>query len=142
MGRTVPGGRVSLVSEPVRNVRPVTLRAAILLLWLKALALAAIAAWLAYADITGKAQTQRLANLVTAYAVVFALLCGLLGWALWRRRGWARGPAVVIELFVAFLGWYMITGGLAWAGAGVIALGVIAVVLLLTPSTREALGIR
>ncbi len=130
------------MTEPVRNVRPVTLRGAVGLLWLKTLGLAVLAGWLGYADITGKAQTPRLANLVTGYAVVFALLCGLLGWALWRRRAWARGPAVMIELFVVFAGWYMISGGLVWAGIGAIVLGVAGVVLLVTPSTREALGIR
>lgn len=77
-------------------------------------------------------------------AVFAALMAGLLGGlaaALGRLRAWARGPAIVIEILLVPIGYYMITGGIAWLGVLTMAVGLIGAGLLLAPSTRTALGL-
>jgi hypothetical protein len=59
-----------------------------------------------------------------------------------HRRGWARGPAIVLEMLFIPIGYYMTTGGLAWLGLPVMALGLVGAGLLLAPSTRTALGLK
>jgi hypothetical protein len=75
----------------------------------------------------------------------FFALCGLafagLGWALLRRRRWARAPMIVLQLLLVAVGYYMIQGGLWWLGAIVVASAVTCAGLLLTRATRDALGI-
>ncbi|MCW2640183.1 MAG: hypothetical protein JWP76_2489, partial [Dactylosporangium sp.] len=82
------------------------------------------------------------AMIVTSFAVLIAVLLGVLALALTRRRAWARGPAVVLELMLLPIGWFMVSGGLAWLGVPVFLLGLLGAGLLVTPATREALGVR
>jgi hypothetical protein len=121
--------------------RATTLTWAVWLLVVQAAAVAAVAGLVVYADLAGTAGTARSALTVTGYAVLMAAVLALLAWALGRRRAWARGPAIVLELLLVPIGWYMITGGAAWLGVPVIAVGLVGAGLLLAPSTRAALGI-
>src|SRR6185312_6864947 len=76
---------------------------------------------------------------------VFTALCGAvlagLGLALRRRRSLARGPAIVIQMLMIPMGYYMIAGGLVWLGVPMMILGLLGAGLLLAPSTRTALGL-
>jgi hypothetical protein len=80
-----------------------------------------------------------------AATLVFAVLCAaLVGWlarSLAAQRSWARGPAIVIEILLLPLGYYMIQGGAAWAGIPSILAGLCTAGLLLAPATRDSLGI-
>jgi hypothetical protein len=81
------------------------------------------------------------AVIVTGFTAIMAILLGLFAWALARRRGWARGPAVVLELMLLPVGWFMTTGGLAWLGVPVLLIGLLGAGLLVAPATRQALGV-
>jgi hypothetical protein len=119
-----------------------TLRAAVGLLAAQATVVALIVAFLVYKDFTARAASLRDAMIVTGFAALIAVLLGVLTLALAHRRAWARGPAVVMELMLLPIGWYMVSGGLAWLGVPVFALGLLGAGLLIAPATREALGVQ
>ncbi len=123
------------------RARPASLSWAVRLLYAEAVAAGAVAAYLVYADATGAASDQRAAILVTAYAVALAGVLGGLAYALSRRRPWARGPVVALQLLLLPIGYYLTTGGEAWLGVPLALLGLLVGGLLVTPSSTRALGI-
>lgn len=129
-------------SPPPGNPAPAALRAAVGLLIAQATVVALIVVFLVYKDFTTRVVSWRDAMIVTSFAVLIAVLLGVLALALTRRRAWARGPAVVLELMLLPIGWFMVSGGLAWLGVPVFLLGLLGAGLLVTPATREALGVR
>ncbi|MGC4817472.1 hypothetical protein [Micromonospora sp. MH99] len=142
MGGTVPLGspgivaRVTIDSAPV----PVTLRWAVRLLWAEAVAVGLIAVWLVWADLTATTTDLASALLVTAFAVGAAVALWALGRALLRRQAGARAPAIVLQLMLLPIGWFMIQAGLGWLGVPLMALGLGVGWLLVSPPTTKALG--
>ena len=124
-----------------RTTVPGSLRWAVRLLFVQAVGAAVVGGVLVYAAFTQPAVS--LASGVTTVAVPFGLgaLLAVLAWQLTRRRSWARGLAIVLELLLLLLGYPMVTGGAAWAGIPLMALSLGGAALLLAPSSREALGI-
>jgi hypothetical protein len=122
-------------------VLPGTLRWAVWLLIGEAVAVALVAAYLVYEDLTGTANDIVVALAVTAFAAGGAALLFVLARALAGRRGGARGPAIVLQLMLLPIGYFMIQGGLAWAGVPIIAVAVAVGALLVTPSSTKALGL-
>jgi hypothetical protein len=120
---------------------PVTLVWGIRLLAVEAAAFLLVL-FLAYADLTADADSAQGALAVTLYTALMAALMGMLGWALWRRRAWARGPAIVVQLLLLPIGYTMATGGLGWVGLVVMAVGLCGAGTLLAPPTRAALGMK
>ncbi len=121
---------------------PATLRAAIALLFIEALGVGAVAGLFAYDGATQHVTSTGSALAVVLFPAGIALLLAVLGWLLARRRAWARGPAIVLELLLLPIGYYMITGGAALLGVPAILLGLACGGLLLAPASRSALGIR
>lgn len=121
---------------------PGPLRWAVGLLAAEAAAVALLVAFLVYEDLTAGGASLRSGLLVTAYAGLMAAALAGLAWALSRRRAWARSPAIVLQLLLLPAAYYMISGGLVWLGLPVGALGLLVIGLLLTPATRDAIGIR
>ncbi|RIV35934.1 hypothetical protein [Micromonospora radicis] len=119
---------------------PVTLRWAVRLLRGQAVAVGLVAAWLIVADFTATSTDLTSALLVTAFAVGTAVALWALGGALLRRRAGARAPAIVLQLMLLPIGWFMIQGGLGWLGVPLIALGLGVTWLLVSPPTTRALG--
>jgi hypothetical protein len=103
------------------------------------LGLVALVIYLVYADIAGGAESARGAVMVTLFAALMATVFGLLAATLRRRRSWARGPAIVLQLLLVPIGYSMASAGMAWAGVPVIVLGLAGAAALIAPSTREAL---
>lgn len=121
---------------------PATLRWAVALVLGEAVAGIAITAYLVVEDVTADASDRAGAIAVTGYFAAVAVLLAVLARALWRRRGWARGPAIFLQLMLAPIGYYMVAGGLAWLGVPVLLGGLLGAVLLVAPATRNALGVR
>jgi hypothetical protein len=132
-----PPGRVTLMSSP--GPTPVTLRIAVWLLAGEAALLGALSVLLLVSDLGGGASSQPGAVGVIGYVTVFAGIFGLLSWALGRRRAWARGPAIVLHMFMLPLGFALARGGSLLGGAALLA-GVAGCVVLLAPATRIAVG--
>ncbi|MEH0935560.1 hypothetical protein [Micromonospora psammae] len=129
---------MTIDSDPV----PDTLRWAVRLLRGEAIALALLAGWLVWADLTADKTDLVSALFVTGFAVAGALALWALGGALARRRSGARAPAMVLQLMLLPVGWFMIQGGLGWLGVPLMALGVGVCALLVSPPTTRALGFR
>ena len=142
MGGTIPRlptgivAAVTIDSDPL----PRTLRAAVLLLRAQAVALGLIAVWLIWSDLTADTTDLTSALLVTVFAAGGAVALWALGGALSRRRAGARAPAIVLQLMLLPVGWFMIEGGMGWLGVPLIALGIGMVGLLVSGPTNRALG--
>lgn len=117
-----------------------TLRWAVRVVLLQAVALAGLTALLAYSDATAQVTTLRMALSVTGYALLMTVLLASVGVNLARHRAWARGPAIVLELLQVPIGYGMLTGGAAAIGAPVLLASLAGAGLLLAPATRLALG--
>lgn len=128
-------------TEPADRPLPAPLRAAVLLLAAEAAVVAVVAAFLLYEDVTATATNLPGALFLTAFAAGAAAALAAIARALHRCRGGARGLAVVLQLMLLPIGYYMIQGGLAWLGAPIMALGVLATGLLVAPSSTRALGL-
>ncbi|WFE57830.1 hypothetical protein [Micromonospora sp. WMMD712] len=120
---------------------PTTLRWAVRLLRAEAVALGLVAVWLVWADLTATTTDLPSALLVTAFTLGGAAALWALGGALGRRRAGARAPAIVLQLMLLPVGWYMIQGGLGWLGVPLMALGLGVSALLVSPPTTRALGL-
>jgi hypothetical protein len=116
-----------------------TLRWAIGVLAAETVGLVGLVVYLVYADLVGGAQSLRGAVTVTVLSALTAGLFGSLAVALRRRRSWARGPAIVLQLLLVPIGYSLASAGLAWAGLPVMALGLGGAAALIAPATREAL---
>ncbi|NES28724.1 hypothetical protein GCE86_20805 [Micromonospora terminaliae] len=119
---------------------PGTLRWAVLLLRAEAVALGLVAVWLIWSDLTARTTHLTSALLVTAFAIGGAAALWALGAALGRRRSGARAPAIVLQLMLLPIGYYMIQGGLGWLGVPLMVLGLGVAGLLVSTPTNRALG--
>ena len=126
--------------EQTTKPAPASLRAALLLLGAQTVVLVLLTVLLVYADVagTGAGATTALGTII--FTALLAALLGWFTWALFRRRAWARGPAITIELLLVPIGVTMVSGGLPQLGIPVIILGLVTAATLLAPTTREALG--
>jgi hypothetical protein len=142
MGGTVPRLPTGIVAPVTIDSDPLpgTLRAAVLLLRAQAVALGLIAVWLIWSDLTADTTDLTSALLVTVFAVGGAVALWALGGALSRRRAGARAPAIVLQLMLLPVGWFMIEGGMGWLGVPLMVLGIGMVALLVSGPTNRALG--
>jgi peptidoglycan/LPS O-acetylase OafA/YrhL len=124
-----------------RSTGPGTLRWAVRILLVEGAAVAVLTGFLVYAAFTRPSVSFASAASSVGFFLGLAALLALLGWQLSRRQAWARGVAIVLELLAVPIGGYLVTGGAAWAGVPVLFVGLAGTVLLLAPSSREALGI-
>jgi hypothetical protein len=119
---------------------PVSLRTALLLLGAQTVVLALLTVLLIYAALAGGGSGAGTAVGTIVFTALLAALLGWFTWALFRRRAWARGPAITIELLLVPIGVTMIGGGLPGIGIPTIILGLVGAGSLIAPTTREALG--
>ncbi|WP_091665624.1 hypothetical protein [Micromonospora auratinigra] len=127
---------MTIDSDPL----PGTLRAAVGLLRAEAVAVGLVAAWLVWSDLTAPRVDLATAVLLTAFAIGGAAALWALGGGLARRRAGARAPAIVLQLMLLPIGWYMLQGGLKAIGVLLMLLGVGVIALLVSPPTNRALG--
>jgi peptidoglycan/LPS O-acetylase OafA/YrhL len=120
---------------------PATLRWAVWLLSAQATATALVTGYLIVQDVTATPTDRTVAVGVTLFAALGALVLGAVARALSRRRAGARGPAVVLQLMLLVLGYYMVQGGLVWLGVLLLAVGLCTGVLIVSPASTRALGL-
>lgn len=120
---------------------PVTLRIAVGLLWLQGLAMVGLGIALVVWDLTGHPDEFWAGITEAVVSVLIGLLFGVLGYALVRGHRAARTPAIVLELTLLPIGYFMISSSVVWEGVLAIVLGVAVTGLLVTPSVRDSLGI-
>jgi hypothetical protein len=139
--RLLGGAAEPSAARPARapSEAPPAVRRAALVVGLEAAALAAVAVWLLVLTFASTPDSVARAG---AEIVFVGLLAGLLGTAavgLWRVAGWARGPVVALQLFLALFGLY---STFEWngplVGIPVLVLAAVELYLLMTPEARLA----
>ncbi len=120
---------------------PATLVWAVRLLFAEAVALVVLAGYLLVLDFTGDLTSLTVAIALTGFVVVAAVVVVLVARALARRSSHARGPAIVVQLFVIASGGFVLQTGTAWIGALLMAFGIGVGLLCVVPPTTRALGL-
>ena len=121
--------------------KPASLLWAVRLLYLQTAGLAALTVWLIVLDITRNVPEIAVAIALTVLAALGAGGVFLVGRSLDRRSLHARGPAIVVQLFVIAAGGFLIQVHPIWLGVLLMAFGVLVGVLIVLPSTTRALGV-
>jgi hypothetical protein len=120
---------------------PATLVWAVRLLYLECAGLVGLAVYLVVLDLISVDLQVGLAVALTLLPVLGAVAVFFVARALGRRRVHARGPAIVVQLFVIAAGGFLIQVHPVWLGAVLMALGVVAGVLIVLPPSTRALGV-
>ncbi len=118
-----------------------TLTWAVRLMLAEAVAVGLLTALSIWAAVTTSNVTIESAIATSGFIALSAVVLAALGLALARKKALARGPAIVLQMLLIPLGYYMVAGGLAWVGVPVMVIGVVGSGLLLAPATRAALGL-
>jgi len=126
---------------PREDDSPATLVWAVRLLYAQAVALIVLAAYLVVLDLTAEAGSIAVAVSLTGFAALAAVAVVFVARALARRSAHARGPAIVVQLFVIASGGFLLQTGTAWIGALLMVFGVGVGLLCVVPPTTRALGL-
>jgi hypothetical protein len=111
------------------------------LLFLEAAGLAALTAYLIYLDLTAEQTSVAVAIALTVLTALGAVCVAIVGRALARLARGARGPAIVVQLFVLAAGGFLVQIGPLWLGLLLLALGVAVGLLIVLPPSTRALGL-
>jgi hypothetical protein len=125
--------------NPVTSVAA-TLDWGVRLLYLQSVGMAGLTAYLIVLDLTSKNADVGVAASLTVMAALAAVVIFFVARGLGRRKVRARGPAVVVQLFVLATGGFLLQGPV-WLGVGLLILGAITAVLVLVPASGRALGV-
>jgi uncharacterized membrane protein YhaH (DUF805 family) len=139
-GTVPPRDNLTRVSD-TRTAPAITLWVAIGTLVLEALGALAGAVLLTVAALTGPSMSTASAVSTVVVAVLLAVLFAALARLLARRTRGARGPALVLQLLLIPVGWYMSSGGIPWVGIPLLVVAALGAIALLAPGTRSELGI-
>jgi hypothetical protein len=132
---TAEKGEKSVVDNPA------TLVWALRLLYLECAGLVALTIWLLALTVTSKLDAVGVAIALIVFAALGAGSVFLVARALGRRAVHARGPAIVIQLFVLAAGGFLVQVHPVWLGVILLVLGVLTGVLVVLPPTTRALGV-
>jgi hypothetical protein len=111
------------------------------LLYLQCAGLAGLAVYLLILDLTSDDVQIGMAAALTVLAALGAVSVFFVARALGRLRAGARGPAIVVQLFVIAAGGFLIQVHPLWLGAVLMALGVSTGLLIVLPPSTRALGV-
>jgi hypothetical protein len=130
----------------VTGENPVSTSAATLdwgvrLLYLQGAGLGALTAYLIVLDLTRDDIVVTVAASLTVMCALAAASVLLIARALGRRSVRARGPAVVVQLFLLATGGFLIQYGTVWMGVVALILGALTAALILVPPSSRALGV-
>jgi hypothetical protein len=121
--------------------KPATLLWAVWLLYLQSAGLAGLTVYLLVLDLTSGDVQVGMAAALTVLAALGAVSVFYVGRALGRLRAGARGPAIVVQLFVIAAGGFLIQVHPLWLGVLMMALGVLTGLLIVLPASTRALGV-
>ena len=111
------------------------------LLYLQSAGLAALTVYLAVLILTRDKILIAVAASLTVMAALAAVSVLAIARALGRRAVRARGPAVVVQLFLLATGGFLVQYGTLWAGVALLVLAGLTAVLILIPASSRALGV-
>jgi len=111
------------------------------LLYLQSAGLAVLTVYLLVLDVTSSDVQVGVAAALTVLAALGAVSVFYVGRALGRRKAGARGPAIVVQLFVIAAGGFLIQVHPLWLGVLMMAWGVLTGLLIVLPASTRALGV-
>jgi hypothetical protein len=120
---------------------PATLLWAVGLLMLQAAGLAVLTAYLVVRLLTTDNVQFGVAAALIVLTVLGAVAVAVVARSLRRRAAGARGPAIVVQLFVIASGGFLLQTGPRWLGLVLMALGLVVGLLIVLPSSTRALGV-
>ena len=120
---------------------PATLWWAICLLLLEAAGLAVLTGYLIVRLLTADNVHVGVAVALIVLAALGAAAVVVVARSLSRRTAGARGPAIVVQLFVIASGGFLVQTGPLWLGWLLIGLGVLTGLLIVLPPSTRALGV-
>ena len=120
---------------------PATLVWAVRLLLLEAAGLALLTAYLIVMALTSGAVHVGVAAGLIVLTLLGAVAVFVLARSLRRRTAGARGPAIVVQLFVIASGGFLVQTGPLWLGLVLMALGLLVGLLIVLPASTRALGV-
>ena len=120
---------------------PATLWWAICLLLLEAAGLAVLTGYLIVRLLTADNVHVGVAVALIVLAALGAAAVAVVARSLSRRAAGARGPAIVVQLFVIASGGFLVQIGPLWLGWLLIGLGVLTGLLIVLPPSTRALGV-
>ncbi|MDT5042273.1 MAG: hypothetical protein QOE51_3258 [Actinoplanes sp.] len=120
---------------------PSTVRWACLLVAVQAVGLTALTAYLIVATLTAQDVHLALAIVLIVMTALGAAAVAVVARALGRAARGARGPTIVVQLFVIAAGGFLLQTGTAWRGLLLMALGVAVGVLVVLPPSTRAFGL-
>jgi len=132
---TAEKGEKSVVDNPA------TLVWAVRLLYLQCAGLAGVTVWLVILTVTSTLDAVGVAVALIVLAALGAASILLVARALARRSTHARGPAIVVQLFVIAAGGFLVQVHPLWVGVVLLVLGALVGVLVVAPPTTRALGV-
>lgn len=118
-----------------------TLIWAVRLLYVQAAGLAVLTAYLVVRLSTTDDVRLGIAVSLVVMAALGAAAIVVVARALGRRARGARGPAIVVQLFVIASGGFLVQTGPAWAGWLLILWGLAVGLLIILPASTRALGV-
>jgi len=124
-----------------KSGNPGTLTWAVRLLLLQAAGLAVLTAYLIIRLLTADDVHVGVAVALIVLAALGATAIVVVARSLARRISGARGPAIVVQLFVIATGGFLIQTGPLWAGLLLILLGLLVGLLVVLPASTRALGV-
>jgi hypothetical protein len=111
------------------------------LLYLQSAGLAALTVYLIVLIVIRDDFMIAVAASLTVMAALAAVAVLAIARALGRRAVRARGPAVVVQLFLLATGGFLIQYGTLWMGVAALILGALTATLILVPPSSRALGV-
>ena len=123
------------------SAAPATLTWAVRLLLLEAAGLAALTAYLIVRLLTADDVRLGVALALIVMAALGAAAVVVVARSLGRRTSGARGPAIVVQLFVIAAGGFLVQTEPLWAGVAMIIIGLLTGLLVVLPASTRALGV-
>ena len=121
--------------------KPATLVWAVRLLYLECAGLAGLTIYLVVLDLTSDDLQVGPAVGLTVLAALAAVSVYFVARALGRLAARARGPAIVVQLFVIAAGGFLIQVHPLWLGVVLMVSGVLTGLLIVLPPSTRALGV-
>ncbi|GGZ30783.1 hypothetical protein GCM10010387_25590 [Streptomyces inusitatus] len=137
------GGYPSRVSED-QTPRPARLTAAAAVSGLEGLALVVYGVYMLVMGVLGRPENPTQAEMGGVTLIALGVLPLAAARGLLLRRSWSRGPALITHLMALIPAWTLLraSGGMIPLGMLVAAVAVSGLVLLVNPTTTQALDIR
>ena len=120
---------------------PATLVWAVRLLLLQAAGMAALTVYLVVRLLTTEGADIAVATGLIVMAALAAVVIAVVARSLARRAHGARGPAIVVQLFVIFTGGFLVQTDPVWLGLLLMVYGIAVGVLVVAPASTRALGV-